>query len=137
MRYGDCSNPAQNPIRAQGDKKWKRRLNCAAKIAGAFQVKNRRTHGRSSLFIFEVTATDPDKDRPPDRGLVVLLRNPCARANMINDDTKRFTWYPLHHFWPVVLASHRATFSLRSSTNLPMNSSCCRRWRPGPNSGDD
>jgi ATP-dependent DNA helicase RecG len=40
-------------------------LELVVKIAGAFQVKNKRSPGRSSLFIFEVTATDPDKTGRP------------------------------------------------------------------------
>jgi ATP-dependent DNA helicase RecG len=62
MRYEDRSNPAHIRDLIDG---MEASLELVVKIAGAFQVKNRRSHGRSSLFIFEVTATDPDKTGRP------------------------------------------------------------------------
>jgi ATP-dependent DNA helicase RecG len=62
MRYEDRSSPALIRYLTDG---MEASLELVVKIAGAFQVKNRRTHGRSSLFIFEVTATDPDRTGRP------------------------------------------------------------------------
>ncbi len=62
MRYEDRSNPARIADLSVG---MEASLELIVKIAGGFQVKNRRTHGRSSLFIFEVTATDPGKSGRP------------------------------------------------------------------------
>jgi ATP-dependent DNA helicase RecG len=62
MRYEDRSNPAHIRDLTNG---MEASLELVVKIAGAFQVKNRRSYGRSSLFIFEVTATDPDKTGRP------------------------------------------------------------------------
>src|SRR5688572_33289788 len=58
MRYEDRSNPAL--IRDLTDGK-EASLELVVKIAGGYQVRNRRSFGRSKLFIFEVTATDPDR----------------------------------------------------------------------------
>jgi ATP-dependent DNA helicase RecG len=62
MRYEDRSNPALIRDLTEG---MEASLELVVKIAGAFQVKNRRTAGRGSLFIFEVTATDPDRTGRP------------------------------------------------------------------------
>jgi ATP-dependent DNA helicase RecG len=62
MRYEDRSHPAQIRDLVDG---MEASLELAVKIAGAFQVKNRRSAGRSSLFIFEITATDPDRTGRP------------------------------------------------------------------------
>jgi RecG-like helicase len=62
MRYEDRSNPARIRDLAEG---IEASLELVVKIAGGFQVKNRRSYSRSSLFIFEVTATDPDKTGRP------------------------------------------------------------------------
>jgi ATP-dependent DNA helicase RecG len=62
MRYEDRSNPAHIRDLTDG---MEASLELLVKIAGAFQVKNRRSYGRSSLFIFEVTATDPEKTGRP------------------------------------------------------------------------
>ena len=58
MRYEDRSNPAQIKDLADG---MEASLELFVKNAGAFQVKNRRSYSRSSLYIFEVTATDPER----------------------------------------------------------------------------
>jgi ATP-dependent DNA helicase RecG len=62
MRYEDRSNPSHISDLTDG---MEASLELVVKIAGAFQVKNRRSYGRSNLFIFEVTATDPDKTGRP------------------------------------------------------------------------
>jgi ATP-dependent DNA helicase RecG len=86
MRYEDRSSPAQ--IRDLSDG-MEASLELVVKIAGGFQVKNRRSHGRSSLFIFEVTATDPDKTGRP---IVVWWFVSGAHAHdIVTYYTKRFT----------------------------------------------
>ncbi len=62
MRYEDRSHPALIRDLTEG---MEASLELIVKIAGAFQVKNRRAPGRGSLFIFEVTATDPDRTGRP------------------------------------------------------------------------
>jgi ATP-dependent DNA helicase RecG len=62
MRYEDRSRPAHISDLTDG---MSASLELMVKIAGAFQVKNRRSPGRSSLFIFEITATDPEKTGRP------------------------------------------------------------------------
>jgi ATP-dependent DNA helicase RecG len=86
MRYEDRSRPAQIRELTEG---MEASLELEVKIAGAFQVKNRRSHGRSSLFIFEVTATDPQKTGRP---VVVWWFVSGAHARDIVDYySKRFT----------------------------------------------
>jgi ATP-dependent DNA helicase RecG len=62
MRYEDRSRPAHISELADG---MSASLELMVKIAGAFQVKNRRAPARSSLFIFEITATDPERTGRP------------------------------------------------------------------------
>lgn len=86
MRYEDRSNPAHIRDLTDG---MEASLELVVKIAGAFQVKNRRSYGRSSLFIFEVTATDPDKTGRP---IVVWWFVSGAHAHdIVNYYNKRFT----------------------------------------------
>src|SRR6266550_1545259 len=86
MRYEDRSNPARIRDLTDG---MEASLELIVKIAGGFQVKNRRSFGRSSLFIFEVTATDPDKTGRP---IVVWWFVSGAHAHdIINYYNKRFT----------------------------------------------
>lgn len=86
MRYEDRSNPAHISDLTPG---MEASLELVVKIAGAFQVKNRRSYGRSSLFIFEVTATDPEKTGRP---IVVWWFVSGAHAHDIIDYyKKRFT----------------------------------------------
>jgi len=86
MRYEDRSNPARIRDLTDG---MEASLELIVKIAGGFQVKNRRSYGRSSLFIFEVTATDPDKTGRP---IVVWWFVSGAHAHdIINYYNKRFT----------------------------------------------
>src|SRR6266850_5688154 len=85
MRYEDRSNPARIRDLTDG---MEASLELIVKIAGGFQVKNRRSYGRSSLFIFEVTATDPDKTGRP---VVVWWFVSGAHAHdIINYYNKRF-----------------------------------------------
>ncbi len=62
LRYEDRSNPAHIRDLTEG---MEASLALAVKVAGGYQVHNRRSGGRSRLFIFEVTATDPDKTGRP------------------------------------------------------------------------
>src|SRR6266498_1552737 len=86
MRYEDRSNPAHIRDLTEG---MEASLELVVKIAGAFQVKNRRSLGRSSLFIFEVTATDPEKTGRP---VVVWWFVSGKHAHdIVSYYTKRFT----------------------------------------------
>ena len=86
MRYEDRSSPAQIRDLTDG---MEASLELVVKIAGAFQIKNRRSQGRSSLFIFEVTATDPDRTGRP---IVVWWFVSGTHAHDIIDYyNKRFT----------------------------------------------
>ncbi|HWN09595.1 MAG TPA: ATP-dependent DNA helicase RecG [Pyrinomonadaceae bacterium] len=109
MRYEDRSNPSRIADLTEG---MEASLELIVKISGGFQVKNRRTHGRSSLFIFEITATDPKQTGRP---VVVWWFVSGAHAHdIITYYTNRFargarfitfgTWE-----WD----KRRATFSLR------------------------
>jgi ATP-dependent DNA helicase RecG len=86
MRYEDRSRPAHISDLTEG---IEASLELEVKIAGAFQVKNRRAQGRSSLFIFEVTATDPDRTGRP---IVVWWFVSGTHAHdIVGYYTKRFT----------------------------------------------
>lgn len=58
MRYEDRSNPARIRDLTEG---IEASLELVVKNAGGFEVRNRRSYGRSRLFIFEVVANDPDR----------------------------------------------------------------------------
>ena len=86
MRYEDRSSPAHIRDLVDG---MEASLELLVKISGAYQVKIRRTHGRSSLFIFEVTATDPEKTGRP---IVVWWFVSGAHAHdIVSYYTRRFT----------------------------------------------
>lgn len=86
MRYEDRSSPAHISDLIDG---MEASLELIVKIAGAFQVKNRRSQGRSNLFIFEVTATDPEKTGRP---IVVWWFVSGTHAHdIVSYYTKRFT----------------------------------------------
>ncbi|HEV7797609.1 MAG TPA: ATP-dependent DNA helicase RecG [Pyrinomonadaceae bacterium] len=86
MRYEDRSNPAHIRDLTDG---MEASLELVVKIAGAYQVKNRRSYSRSSLFIFEVTATDPEKTGRP---IVVWWFVSGAYAHdIVSYYTRRFT----------------------------------------------
>jgi ATP-dependent DNA helicase RecG len=109
MRYEDRSSPALISDLTDG---MEASLELVVKIAGAFQVKNRRSQGRSSLFIFEVTATDPEKTGRP---IVVWWFVSGTHAHdIINYYTKRFTRgarFITFGRWD--WDKHRATYSLK------------------------
>jgi len=86
MRYEDRSSPAHIRDLTDG---MEASLELMVKIAGAFQVKNRRSEGRSSLFIFEVTATDPEKSGRPV--VVWWFVSGTHAHDIISYYTKRFT----------------------------------------------
>jgi ATP-dependent DNA helicase RecG len=86
MRYEDRSNPARIADLSDG---MEASLELIVKIGGGYQVKNRRTHGRSSLFIFEITATDPERTGRP---IVVWWFVSGAHAHdIVTYYTKRFS----------------------------------------------
>src|SRR6266513_1214070 len=86
MRYEDRSNPARISDLTEG---IEASLELVVKLAGGYQVRNRRSFGRSKLFIFEVTATDPDKTGRP---VVVWWFVSGSNAyDIVNYYTKRFT----------------------------------------------
>jgi ATP-dependent DNA helicase RecG len=62
MRYEDRSKPARIRDLTPG---VEASLELQVKVSGGYQVRNRRTAGRSRLFIFEVSATDPERTGKP------------------------------------------------------------------------
>ena len=62
MRYEDRSNPARI---ADLTPDIEASVELIVKFAGALQVKNKRSFGGSSLFIYEITATDPGRTGRP------------------------------------------------------------------------
>jgi ATP-dependent DNA helicase RecG len=62
MRYEDRSHPARIRDLTEG---MQASLELEVKVAGGYQVRNRRSFARSGLFIFEVTATDPERTGRP------------------------------------------------------------------------
>ena len=109
MRYEDRSNPAQIRDLAED---MEASLELVVKVAGGYQVRNRRSVGRSRLFIFEVTATDPDRTGRP---VVVWWFVSGAHAHDIVDYyTKRFTrGARFITFGKWEWDKRRATFALR------------------------
>jgi len=109
LRYEDRSNPAQIRDLTEG---MEASLELAVKVAGGYQVHNRRSGGRSRLFIFEVTATDPDKTGRP---VVVWWFVSGTHAHDIIDYyNKRFTrGARFMTFGRWEWDKRRATFSLR------------------------
>ncbi|MEP6568264.1 MAG: ATP-dependent DNA helicase RecG [Acidobacteriota bacterium] len=111
MRYEDRSSPAHISDLTPG---IEASLELVVKIAGAFQVKNKRSPGRSSLFIFEVTATDPEKTGRP---IVVWWFVSGSHAHdIISYYSKRFTRgarFITFGRWD--WDKRRATFSLKLS----------------------
>src|SRR6266550_3906673 len=85
MRYEDRSHPARIRDLAEN---IEASLELEVKVAGGYQVRNRRSFGRSRLFIFEVTATDPERTGRP---VVVWWFVSGAHAyDIVTYYTKRF-----------------------------------------------
>ena len=130
MRYEDRSNPAHIRDLADG---MEASLDLAVKVAGGYQVRNRRSFGRSRLFIFEVTATDPDRTGRP---VVVWWFVSGAHAHDIIDYyTKRFTrGARFITFGRWEWDKRRATFALR--LNKPADELEMLPAAPGPANDD-
>ena len=62
MRYEDRSKPARIRDLTPG---VEASLELQVKVSGGYQVRNRRSAGRSRLFIFEISATDPERTGKP------------------------------------------------------------------------
>jgi ATP-dependent DNA helicase RecG len=62
MRYEDRSHPALIRDLSEGKEAS---LELEVKVAGGYEVRSKRSYGRSRLFIFEVSATDPDRTGRP------------------------------------------------------------------------
>lgn len=62
MRYEDRSHPARIRDLTAG---MEASLELQVKISGGYQVRSKRSYGGSRLFIFEVSATDPERTGPP------------------------------------------------------------------------
>lgn len=86
MRYEDRSNPARIKDLSEG---MEASLELVVKIAGAYQVKNRRSFNRAGLYIFEVTATDPDRTGKPV--VVWWFVSGSHARDIIDYYNKRFT----------------------------------------------
>ncbi len=85
MRYEDRSHPARIRDLAEN---MQASLELEVKVAGGYQVRNRRSFARSRLFIFEVTATDPERTGRP---VVVWWFVSGAHAyDIVTYYTKRF-----------------------------------------------
>ena len=130
MRYEDRSNPAHIRDLAEG---MEASLELVVKVAGGYQVRNRSSYGRSRLFIFEVTATDPDKTGRP---VVVWWFVSGAHAHDIIDYyTKRFTrGARFITFGKWEWDKRRATFALR--LNKPADELEMLPAAPGQESAD-
>ncbi len=85
MRYEDRSHPALIRDLTEGKQAS---LELVVKVAGGYQVKTRGSFNRSRLFIFEVTATDPERSGRP---VVVwwFISGPHAHE-IVTYHTKRF-----------------------------------------------
>ncbi|HEY3037726.1 MAG TPA: hypothetical protein VGJ66_03260, partial [Pyrinomonadaceae bacterium] len=130
MRYEDRSNPAHIRDLVDG---MEASLDLTVKVAGGYQVRNRRAYGRSRLFIFEVTATDPDRTGRP---VVVWWFVSGAHAHDIIDYyTKRFTrGARFITFGRWEWDKRRATFALR--LNKPADELEMLPAAPGPGNDD-
>ncbi len=108
MRYEDRSRPAEIRDLTEG---IEASLELQVKVAGGYQVRNKR-FGRSRLFIFEVSATDPGKTGKP---VVVWWFVSGSHAyEIVNYYKKRFVQgarFVTFGRWE--WDKRRATFSLR------------------------
>lgn len=109
MRYEDRSHPARISALTEG---IEASVELVVKNAGGYEVRNRRSYGRSRLFIFEVVANDPDRTR---QDVVVWWFISGAHAHDIVDYyKKRFTrGARFMTFGQWDWDKRRATFSLR------------------------
>jgi ATP-dependent DNA helicase RecG len=85
MRYEDRSHPSRIRDLTEG---VEASLELVVKVAGGYQVRNRRSLGRSKLFIFEITATDPEKSGRPV--VVWWFVSGSSAYDIVNYYTKRF-----------------------------------------------
>ncbi|MEK6283748.1 MAG: ATP-dependent DNA helicase RecG [Acidobacteriota bacterium] len=86
MRYEDRSHPARIRDLIDG---LEASLELQVKVAGGYQVRNKRSYGRSRLFIFEVSATDPERT---GQAVVVWWFVSGSHANeVVNYYKKRFS----------------------------------------------
>ena len=108
MRYEDRSRPARIRDLTEG---LQASLELEVKVAGGYQVRNRRSFGRSRLFIFEVTGTDPERTGRP---VVVWWFVSGSHAyDIVTYYTKRFqqgTRFTTFGLW--TWDKRRATYSL-------------------------
>jgi len=109
MRYEDRSKPARIRDLTPG---VEASLELEVKVAGGYQVRSRRSGGRSRLFIFEVSATDPERTGKP---VVVWWFVSGARSyDIVNYYKKRLSQgsrFITFGRWE--WDDRRATFSLR------------------------
>jgi ATP-dependent DNA helicase RecG len=109
MRYEDRSHPARIRDLSEG---MEASLELQVKVAGGYEVRNKRAYGRSRLFIFEVSATDPERTGRP---VVVWWFVSGSHAwEIVNYYKKRFTQgarFITFGRWD--WDKRRATFSLR------------------------
>lgn len=109
MRYEDRSKPSRIRDLTPG---VEASLELQVKVAGGYQVRNRRSAGRSRLFIFEVSATDPERSGKP---VVVWWFVSGTRSyDIVNYYKKRLTQgsrFITFGKWD--WDDRRATFSLR------------------------
>ncbi len=109
MRYEDRSHPARISNLTEGAEAS---LELVVKNAAGFEVRNRRSYGRSRLFIFEIVANDPERTH---QDVVVWWFVSGAHAHEIVDYyKKRFTrGARFITFGKWDWDKRRATFSLR------------------------
>ncbi len=128
MRYEDRSNLTRIADLEEGQEAS---LELHTKLAGGYQVRNRRSFGRAQLFIFEVSATDATRSGKP---VVVwwFVSGPHAH-DIVTYYTKRFTrGSRFITFGRWEWDTRRATFALR--LNKPADE---LEMRPGPGTTDE
>ncbi len=109
MRYEDRSHPARISDLTDGKEAS---LELEVKVAGGYQVRSKRTFGRSKLFIFELTATDPDRSGRPV--MVWWFVSGTHAYDIVNYYKKRFTQGArFMTFGKWEWDKRRATFALR------------------------
>jgi ATP-dependent DNA helicase RecG len=86
MRYEDRSNVTRIQDLQEGQEAS---LELFTKVAGGYEVRNKRSFGRSKLFIFEVTATDLERTGKPV--VVWWFVSGTHAHDIVNYYMKRFT----------------------------------------------